>query len=485
MTDSSRAIVWFRHDLRLSDNPALAHAARHHDQVLALYCLDEESAGAWTPGGASRWWLHHSLAALAATLDEKGVPLVLRRGPAERVVPELAEQEAVAAVYWNRRYYAWGVAADKAIKRMLGETGITAESFNGTLLREPWETRTGHGAPYRVYTPFWRAYQAAGTPAEPQRRPARVTGLVRPPASDRLADWGLLPTGPDWAGGLRAAWTPGEDAARRRLHAFLDDRIGTYARDRNRPDIDATSFLSPHLHFGEIGPRQIWHAVLAHEQAHGGRSKGSETFLKELVWREFSHNLLFYFPGIFEAPIDRRFEDFPWRQDADALKAWQRGRTGYPVVDAGMRQLWETGWMHNRVRMVVASFLVKHLLLPWQRGEAWFWDTLVDADHANNASSWQWVAGCGADAAPFFRIFNPMTQGEKFDPDGAYVRKWVPELKELPTKWIHAPWTATPQTLEEAGIRLGETYPHPIVDHAAARARALDAFDRIKRGASG
>ncbi|MEQ1652895.1 MAG: deoxyribodipyrimidine photo-lyase, partial [Hyphomicrobium sp.] len=348
------------------------------------------------------------------------------------------------------------------------------------LLREPEEVRTKTGDVYKVYTPFWKALSADFTPAKPLHAPKSLTVPKSPPKSDTLASWELHPKKPDWSRGFDEHWQPGETGAHEKLQTFLGDALAAYAEDRNRPDRPGTSRLSPHLHFGEITPAQCWVAAEHAAAAMPGADKGRETFLKEIVWREFAYTLLYYWPDLPEQPFRKDFAAFPWKNDAKLLRAWQKGMTGYPVVDAGMRELWHTGYMHNRVRMIVASFLIKHLLIPWQQGEAWFWDTLVDADLANNAASWQWVAGSGADAAPYFRIFNPVTQGEKFDPDGVYVRRWVPELKDLSNDALHAPWTAPALTLAAAGVILGKTYPHPIVDHAAARERALAAYDAVK-----
>ncbi len=353
-----------------------------------------------------------------------------------------------------------------AVKAKLVQAGIETESFNGSLLFEPWEVKTGGGTPFKVFTPFWRAARALPGEVKPAARPKALTPFRGKVASDRLADWNLLPTRPDWAGGLRETWIPGEAGARQRLSRFLKNLKG-YRAARDRPDDrDGTSHLSPHLHFGEISPRQVAHAVRSGEHGDDG-----EKFLSEIGWREFSYHLLFHNPGLPETPLDAKFARFPWTGGDAAFKAWTRGRTGYPIVDAGMRELWHTGFMHNRVRMIAASFLIKHLGIDWRRGEAWFWDTLVDADLANNAASWQWVAGCGADASPFFRIFNPVLQGEKFDPKGAYVRRWVPELATLPDKFIHKPWAAPDAVRPDA-----KQYPEPIVDLAEGRARALAAF---------
>ncbi len=481
-------LFWFRQDLRLADNPGLTAAAEGGGTVVPVYILDDQEEAPWRPGGAGRWWLHGSLQALDDDLRSLGSRLILRRGPAAETLAAMVAETGAAAVHWNRLYEPHAIARDTALKQRLCAAGIDVASHNGSLLREPWTLRTQSGGPFKVYTPFWKRYwaQRNAVPA-PLSRPGSLPRPDTWPRSDRLAEWRLRPIRPDWAGGLRATWIPGETGARQRLDAFLGSALGRYGDGRDRPGTDGTSRLSPHLHWGEISPRQVWAAVQDRLQAGGldGCEAHAETFLKEIVWREFSYNLLYHFPSLPDAPLDDRFAAFPWRdtdRDAD-LGAWQHGRTGYPIVDAGMRQLWHIGWMHNRVRMIVASFLIKHLLLPWQLGEAWFWDTLVDADLASNAASWQWVAGCGADAAPYFRIFNPTLQGEKFDPDGTYVRRWVPELAKLPAKYIHKPWEAPARTLADAAIDLGRTYPRPIVDHRAARHRALAAYEGIKKAA--
>ncbi len=435
-------------------------------------------------GGASRWWLHHSLTSLAAAIEAKGVRLILRRGSASDEVTTVVQETGASAVYITRMYEPWASVRDTSLKQQLAKSGVELKRFAGSLLREPEEVRTKAGDPFKVYTPFWRALAGLGTPAKPVPSPKVIPGWSGKVASDTLQSWQLLPMKPDWAGGLRDEWQPGEVGAQERLKRFLAAALKSYTEDRNRPDRSGTSRLSPHLHFGEISPHQCWHAAVDAAAKTGGADKGLETFLKELVWREFANHLLVHWPTLPEAPFRPEFGAFPWSSDKAAVRAWQRGQTGYPIVDAGMRELWHTGYMHNRVRMVVASFLIKHLLIPWQAGEAWFWDTLVDADLANNAASWQWVAGCGADAAPYFRIFAPVTQGEKFDPDGQYVRRWVPELANLPDADIHAPWDAPPAVLAAAGIKLGTTYPLPIVDHGQARQRALAGYELVKAAAS-
>jgi deoxyribodipyrimidine photo-lyase len=467
------SLLWFRQDLRLADNPALIAAAERDGPVVAAYVLDDDAPGKWKMGGASRWWLHHSLKSLAADLTRLGIPLVLRRGPAKAVIPELAEQIGAGAVFWNRCYEPFAVARDTEIKSALTGAGVTVESFGATLITEPWTVKTQSGTPFRVFTPFWNAVQKDRQPAKPQGAP-KHDQAPQPVPGDALDDWHLLPTRPNWAAGFAEAWTPGEAGAQRQLKTFIEDALHDYPTTRNLPGTPGVSRLSPYLHWGEISVRQVWHAI----DLHAG---GDRAYLRELVWRDFAYQLLWQFPGLPEKPFHEEFQAFPWRKDASALKAWQTGQTGYPLVDAGMRQLWATGWMHNRVRMVVASFLVKHLLLPWAAGEDWFWDCLVDADLANNAMNWQWVAGSGADAAPYFRIFNPVLQGEKFDKDGAYVRRWIPEIARLPDRWLHKPWLAPAGILAKAGIQLGTTYPQPIVDHDTARHRALDALKSIQK----
>ena len=473
------ALIWFRNDLRLGDNPALLAASASNRPLIAVYVLDDQNAGAWKRGGASRWWLHHSLKSLQASLKAVGGELILRSGAADEIIPALAEETGAAAVYWNRVYEPWAIARDKRIKTQLSGVGVEARSFKGGLIVEPWEISTKQGAPYRVFTPFWKALKAGHAPAQPAPAPTPLV-FAPAPSSDTLEDWALTPRGPDWAGGLRETWQIGEAAALTKLDGFIVQRLDGYASARDKPAIAGTSSLSAHLHFGEISPRQIWHAVT---QSPAGLGKGADSFLSEIAWREFSHNLLYHFPHFPEDNFQPRFDHFDWTGTPAELDAWRNGLTGYPIVDAGMRQLWRTGWMHNRVRMITASFLIKDLLVHWRRGEDWFWDTLVDADLANNAAGWQWVAGSGADAAPYFRIFNPVSQGEKFDPDGDYVRKWVPELEKLPRRVIHAPWTADNATLAQAGVTLGKDYPKPIVDHAEARRRALAAFEKIKDAA--
>jgi deoxyribodipyrimidine photo-lyase len=474
-------IVWLRHDLRLDDHPALvAAAARGAVVPLFVWAPDEEAP--WQPGAASRWWLHQSLERLAAALEKAGAPLVIRHGPSLETLQAVARECRATHVVWNRRYEPAVVRRDTALKQALAAAGLEVESFNGALLFEPMHVATKEGKPYQVFTPFWRSLLGRPEPAVPVAAPRRLDPAATLPRSLTVADLGLLPA-LDWAGTMRATWAPGEAGARKRLDTFLASRLAGYGTDRDRPDHEGTSALSPHLHFGEISPRRVWHAV---REAVGGRPAAKitgspEVYLRELGWREFASHLLYHFPATTDAPLRADYARFPWADDPVGLRAWQRGRTGFPVVDAGMRQLWATGWMHNRVRMIVASFLVKDLRVSWLEGARWFWDTLVDADLAANTLGWQWAAGCGADAAPYFRVFNPTSQGTKFDPDGAYVRRWVPELARLPAADIHEPAATAPADLARAKIAIGRDYPEPLVDHAEARKRALEALKQVTR----
>lgn len=473
-------IVWFRQDLRLADNAALTAAAKTGAPLIGLYILDDDTPGKWRLGGASRWWLHASLESLEASLRKLGATLTLRRGKADVVLASVVEETNAASVFYTRNYEPFAVTRDQRVATHLKRLDVTVEAFGGDVLFEPGTIRTGAGEPFRMFTPYWRACRAAPEPEAPAPAPRKLSAPAKLAKSDSLADWELQPTKPDWAKGLRATWTPGEAGARKRLQEFFDGGMTHYLAARDEPATVGTSMLSPHLHFGEISPRQLWHAVKMQMHTRPRVAQAGEKLLAELGWREFSHSLMVSVPTLAEKNMRSEFDAFPWRKDEKAFKAWTRGRTGYPIVDAGMRQLWQTGWMHNRVRMIAASFLVKDLLLPWQRGAAWFWDTLVDADLGNNSVNWQWVAGSGVDAAPYFRIFNPVLQGEKFDPQGAYVREFVPELKDLPDHFVHRPWDATPAELAAAKVRLGRDYPDPIVDHTAARTRALAALKSIK-----
>lgn len=479
---SGPALVWFRNDLRVSDNPALDAAAATGRPIIPLYVLDQ-TPGQRPLGGAQRWWLDGSLRALAGDLAKLGLTLALRRGPAAETVQEIVAAEGVQSVFWNRRYDLAGRERDKTLKADLKESGVAVESFNGALLTEPWELKTGSGGHFQVFTPFWRSLLATATIEAPSPVPTGPLAPARTIASEDLNGWGLTPTKPDWAGGLRAHWKPGSAGAVALLQEFLSNGLSGYSEGRNRPDLRFTSRLSPHLQWGEISPRQVWRAVKTHCAAHPEAEQDGMAYLRELGWRDFAHVLLFHAKSLVDEPIKPEYARFPWRSSAEGLEAWRRGRTGYPIVDAGMRELWHTGWMHNRVRMIAASFLIKDLLIDWREGEKWFWDALVDACPANNPASWQWVAGCGADAAPFFRIFNPTLQGAKFDPGGAYVRRWVPELAKLPTSAIHQPWSLDERQSRAVRFTLGRDYPKPIVDHGEARDRALAALASIKSAA--
>ena len=473
-------IVWLRRDLRLDDNPALTTALRRGEAVIPAYihCPDEEGDAA--PGGASKWWLDRSLIALASDLEGIGSQLVVRCGPAQQELLRLVNETKATAVLWNRRYEPSIIARDAKIKAALRDAGCEADSSNAALIHEPWTIKNKTGEPYRVFTPYWRACLATGDPAAPIAPVKRLPGPTSWPKSVAIAKLDLKPT-IRWDQGLTDTWTPGEKGAHKKLHQFIP-AAPRYVEQRDFPAIDATSMLGPHLTFGEISPRRIWAAFTGSKAAvNPGKGTGGQAFLRQLGWREFAHHLLFHFPATVNAPLRPEYSMFPWDGSPEALRAWQRGLTGYPIVDAGMRQLWHTGWMHNRVRMIVGSFLVKDLLISWQDGARWFWDTLVDADLANNTMGWQWIGGCGADAAPYFRVFNPVSQSERFDAAGTYLRRWCPELALLPKEWIHQPYAAPKGVLTAAGITLGKTYPEAIVDHAAARLRALKAFEYLKQ----
>ena len=459
------SLVWFRRDLRLSDNPALSAAIAHGAPVIPLFILDTDD----DLGGASRWWLHHSLDQLGQGLSKLGAPLILHQGSARHLLPELVEKWGCGAVFWNRLYEPQSIARDSTLKADLKARGIKVETFNANLLIEPFAHFNKSGGPFKVFTPFWKAAleQMSLVPDHPA--PKHLLAPSDPLDGLTLNDLQLLPRKPNWAKGFETIWQPGEAGADASLSRFIANALKSYAGERDRPDCASTSRLSPHMHFGEISPARIFRTINAVCDDRNGRK-----FLAELGWREFAHYLLFHFPQMTTKSLRPEFDHFPWEKDDQALHAWQKGLTGYPIVDAGMRELWTTGWMHNRVRMIAASFLVKHLMVPWQTGADWFADTLVDADLASNIASWQWVAGSGADAAPYFRIFNPILQGEKFDPNGDYVRKFVPELADVPNAFIHRPWTLPKPP---AG------YPSPIIEHGAARARALSAFAELGKAA--
>ncbi len=473
MTDRI-TIHWFRNDLRIDDNPALTSAAKA-GSILPVYIYDT-SAPEWAQlGGASKWWLHHSLQALNASLD--GNLLVLQGEPLQ-VLTDLIKQSQANAIVWNRGYEPWQIQRDIHIKQALKDQGLEVLSCNGHLLWEPMSVLKKDGTPYKVFTPYYRK----GCLAQPEPRfPLEVPELKFAKYDMKgldIEDLQLLPT-ISWDTQIRTMWEPGTLGAKAKLARYIQEASDKYQDARNLPAVKGTSQLSPYLHFGEISVNQVWYA-LKDAYANDPDNPHLDTFLSELGWREFSHYLLYHWPSIPTDNFNNKFDAFPWRDDTDALKAWQTGHTGVPIVDAGMRELWQTGYMHNRVRMIVGSFLVKNLLLDWREGERWFWDCLLDADMAANSASWQWVAGSGADAAPYFRVFNPVLQGEKFDKQGEYVKQYCPELKRLPPKYIHQPWTAPQDILRACQITLGKDYPKPIVDLKQSRQRALDAFQQMK-----
>lgn len=468
------AIFWFRRDLRIADNPGLLAAAQR-GEVIPLYILDDENAGRWRKGAASRWWLHHSLSDLNATLDGK---LRVYEGDPLQLIPEICTRHNVTSVHWNRCYEPWQLERDKKLKSRLHEIGIEALSENGSLLWEPWQIAKQDGTPYKVFTPFFnKGCLPAPAPRSPLAEPAHLQLAAQDQSAMTIESLQLLPP-INWYHSIAEAWQPGQHGAECRLEDFLVNGLHQYKKGRDFPSLEAVSRLSPHLHFGEISPNQVWYRAQQEFLSRGLEVNG-EHFQRELGWREFSYYLLYHFPSLPMENFQSKFDGFPWRQDETLFNSWCQGQTGYPIVDAGMRELWQTGYMHNRVRMIVASFLIKNLLIHWHRGADWFWDCLVDADLANNSASWQWVAGSGADAAPYFRIFNPVTQGMKFDPDGHYVRRFVPEIAGLPNRYLHDPSAAPPAVLSAADIRLGQTYPVAIVDLKESRNRALEAFQAL------
>lgn len=475
------AIVWFRQDLRLHDNPALI-AASQRGPVIPVYVWSPESEGPWPLGAPSKWWLHRSLRSLDDSLQAKNSKLILRTGDPLKELLEIAKASGAKWIFWNRRYEPAAAGLERLMRAEFESAGIGVEVFNGSLLLDPDRVQNSSGTPFKVFTAFYKAQLMHSGLSGPLNDPKSLPAPPRWPMSENLDALGLNPR-ISWDGGMREFWSPGEGSAMKRLADFGRSEVGEYDTQRDRPDIEGTSRLAPHLHFGEISPRQVWAKLREAEAAAraSGKQKPVESYLRQIAWREFAHHLLHHFPETSHEPLRPEFTKFPWLEDSKSLRAWQRGDTGYPIVDAGMHELWTTGWMHNRVRMIVASFLIKDLLIHWREGAKWFWDTLVDADLANNTMGWQWVAGCGADAAPYFRIFNPVSQGIKFDPKGDYVRRWLPSLKKLPAPVIHEPWKASPAELEFCGVKLGKNYPVTIVDHKMARDRALDALARMKK----
>lgn len=475
-------IVWFRQDLRLEDNEALAAAVEIGQPVLPVYIWSPSEEGEWAPGAASRWWLHHALADLDQQLRALGSRLSFFDADpeigTEGELLRICKESNANTVFWNRRYEPAAIKRDTRIKAALRDSDLDARSFNSSLLFDPTELRNKSGKPFQVFTPFWKHCQTLEVESPPVFEPGSLASVKKWPSSVSLDDLSLLPT-ISWDAGFYDFWgTPNREKITLRLSEFISKEAEHYPENRDLPAVDGTSRLAPALHFGQVGPRELWKAF---SDAQNRTQAFDSGIMRQLVWREFAHHLLFHFNETPLKPLRSDFELFPWEADDRFLRAWQKGETGYPIVDAGMRQLWQTGWMHNRVRMIVGSLLVKHLLQHWLDGARWFWDTLVDADLANNTMGWQWIGGCGADAAPYFRIFNPITQGEKFDPDGAYVREYLPELKDLPTRFIHKPWELGALDLAGANVKLDKDYPSPIIEHSAGRKRALKAFDTYKQ----
>jgi len=473
-------IFWYRQDLRTSDLPGLIAAAATGHPIIPCYILDDDTPLQWVAGAASRWWLHHSLQSLSGELSALGGHLVLRRGETSAVLQDLLQESGAQHIYCSRMYEPWAADLERRLHDQLSAKGVTFKRFAGALLHEPETVVNLSGSPYKVFTPYWRRCLSRGEPTLPQTLDENVSWSNQSLASDHVDDWQLCPTQANWAAGWNALWSPGSDGAHRKLNDFLAKGISNYSDGRDRPALECTSRLSPHLHYGEISPREVWLQARSAAAQFSELDGQIEKFFSELGWREFSHSLMSHFPDITERAFKEPFRQFPWIHSEAKLKAWQSGKTGYPLVDAGMRELWQTGYMHNRVRMITASFLTKHLLIHWREGAKWFWDTLLDADLANNSSGWQWVAGSGADASPYFRIFNPVIQGEKFDPEGEYIRHWVPELSRMPKRYLNRPWEAPEEVLEAAEVKLGSDYPLPIVDHKAARDSALAALASIR-----
>ena len=481
MKHTQSSIVWFRKDLRLEDNPALLAACDRGGPIIPLYIWETDDSEERPMGSASKWWLHQSLVSLDKSLKTLDSRLIICRGNYLETLQHVIRQTGATAAFWNQDFEPPFFIKEQHIIKNLEQLHITVKTFNGSWLFDPATVINQSGKPYQVFTPFWTACLAGPKPNKPMAVPTCIPRPGHFPVSLPLTKLELEPA-IEWTAGLKDSWTPGEGGAHQQFVHFLNNGILNYETDRDRPDLSRSSRLSPHLHVGEISPRYIWHIVQDQAKLKKDRIafRSAQSFLRQLGWREFANHLLYHFPHTTTRPLRHKFERIPWKNNGTHLKAWQKGKTGYPIVDAGLRELWATGWMPNRVRMIVASFLTKHLQISWQRGAEWFWDTLVDADLANNTLGWQWVAGCGADAAPYFRIFNPITQGMKFDPNGTYVRQWVPELARLADPWIHKPWEAPPLLLKEWGLTLGKTYPFPIVDHYEARERALKMFERLK-----
>ena len=476
-----KILLWFRRDLRLTDNPAL-YSARQ-EQIIPIYIHAPDEDTPWQPGAASRWWLHHSLTSLSEQLKQAGSRLIIRQGPTLQVLEQLIQETGADAVYCNRLYEPTTIRRDTMIKQTLSKSGIEYQSFAGSLLYEPWSVQSKSATPYKVFTPFWNTCMKRGLPTDIHPGVRKLPAVAKQLKSVGMGDLGLLPT-IDWDQAFYQYWQPGENYAQQQLRMFIKDQLVDYATGRDYPAKATTSRLSPHLHFGEISPRQIVYAIEHAKQSHNSANynKQADGFLRELVWREFTHHILYHFPQTLKQPLNTRFEKFPWTtRNSKLLTAWQQGRTGFPIIDAGMRELWATGSMHNRVRMIVGSMLTKNMNYHWLSGAKWFWDTLVDADLAQNTFNWQWIAGCGADAAPYFRIFNPVTQSEKFDTNGEYIRRWVPELAQIPGKLIHSPWTMSLAQQQQANCLIGKDYPLPVVDLKTSREDALLRYRKTDR----
>lgn len=462
-------IVWHHRDLRIDDNLALIHACEEGETILPLFIFDPEGEGDWAIGSAARWWLHQSLNALHEAYRDKDSGLAVRKGKAEKVFQEIIDEHSVEKVVWVERFEPAIKKRDEKMIAFLKDQGIDAEIVPGDILLQPDSLKTNEGKPYEVFTPFYKALKKVGGVPKP-KHVRKLPNRARVPMG-KVEGLGLVPDNP-WYEKIAEEWEPGIEGAKKKLNTFIKKKLSDYQKIRDFPAIDGTSLLSPHLHFGEISIRDVWHQAAEEEK--------SEPFLSELVWREFSYHFLYHHKNFPDTTWREKFRDFPWKENQEALERWQKGMTGYPIVDAGMRQLWQTGWMHNRVRMIVGSFLIKDLNIHWIEGAKWFWDTLVDADLANNSMGWQWVSGGGPDGAPYFRIFNPILQGKKFDADGEYIRRYVHELKDFPTEYIHAPWEAPELIALEGGVVIGRNYPAPMVDHKQARDRALEAYNEIK-----
>lgn len=481
VTQTTPILCWFRNDLRLKDNSMIAAALSTKQPILFVYIFDQNADKEFPIGAASKWWLHHSLTSLKESLQNRKADLIVRIGDTESELLKICKQTECTTVFWNRRYEPHHIQFDTELKKSLTQHGLNIKSFSGNLLIEPWDFQNKQGKPYQVFTPFWKTLKYLPLGQTQSSEATQYLNLPIKPSSVSIDHLNLLPK-LNWDADFSKNWNPGEKSAWMRFMEFIEDESIQYDDLRNIPSTPGTSRLSPHLHFGEISPNTIWKECfkIINRSKNITRNKHLESFLREIAWREFSSHLLYHFPSTSHAPLHKQFDCFPWLKNKTNLRKWQQGLTGFPIIDAGLRELWKTGWMHNRVRMIVASFLVKNLMIHWHEGRDWFWDTLVDADLANNSLGWQWVTGCGADAAPYYRIFNPILQGEKFDPEGLYVKTWVPELKFLDKKWIHKPFEAPEHHLAKLNIALGKTYPKPLVSLAETRDRALSAYKNLK-----